>query len=165
MHLQSTVYNRFIETEDVIYYYDWMNKRIRFSVDKGCHFYPLCSKANCTHSDENCTASGNGVAYFEGSLYTIRFDDMANLFRVVRISPDGTDQGEIQKISIPGSGGSFRFYFYNGKAFVLMRPSNNLPLEEQIYRIVVTDLATGKTTEPLQELLQYGEEVTNFHFY
>lgn len=165
MHLQSTVYNGFIETEDAIYYHDWMRERIRFSVDKGSHFYPLCSKANCDHSDRTCMAYGEGLTYYNGDLYTIRIDTDSGFFRVVRISPDGTDQIEIQKIAIPESGGSFRFYFHNGKAFVLMRPNQILPLEKQIYRIVVTDLATGKVTEPLQELLQYGVEVQLRHFY
>ena len=90
MHLQSTVYNGFIETEDAIYYHDWMRERIRFSVDKGSHFYPLCSKANCDHSDRTCMAYGEGLTYYNGDLYTIRIDTDSGFFRVVRISPDGT---------------------------------------------------------------------------
>ncbi len=167
--LHPEMYNQsatgdYIETEDAIYYYDKMRQRICFSVDNGSHFYPLCSKANCTHSDENCTASGKGVAFFEGSLYTIRFDDMANLFRVVRISLDGTDQGVIQSIPFPGSGG-FKFYYHDGKAFLIYLPSNNLPLEEMIERFFVVDLATGELTEPLQEMLKDGLRISSFHFY
>jgi hypothetical protein len=167
--LHPEMYNQsatgdYIETEDAIYYYDKMRQRIYFSVDNGSHFYPLCSKANCTHSDENCTASGKGVAYFEGALYTIRFDDMANLFRVVRISLDGTDQGVIQSIPFPGSGG-FKFYYHDGKAFLIYLPSNNLPLEEMIERFFVVDLATGELTEPLQEMLKDGLCISSFHFY
>ena len=168
--LHPEMYNQsatgdYIETEDAIYYYDKMRQRICFSVDNGSHFYPLCSKANCTHSDENCTASGKGVAFFEGSLYTIRFDDMANLFRVVRISLDGTDQGEIQTIPFPG-GGSFEYSYHNGKVFISFSPSYiSKPLEELRQRVFMIDLRSGEITEPLQELLKDGLRISSFRFY
>ena len=164
MRLQSAIYTGFIETEDVIYYYNWMKKRIYFSVDNGSHFYPLCSKANCSHSDENCTASGNSLTYFEGSLYTIRFDSEANLFQLVRISPDGTDQWVFRTVPFPG-GGSFKYDFHNGKAFIYYHPSLTYPLEEQKTRLFVIDLVSEEMTEPLTELLQYGESIQQFHFF
>jgi hypothetical protein len=164
MHTQSSGVGDYIETENAIYYNDRFRNRIYFSVDNGSHFYPLCSKANCTHSDKNCTASGYGVAYYKGSLYTTRFDSEADLFRIVQISLDGTDQGVIQTIPFPGGGG-FNCYYHNGKAFLFYRPSGNRPLEQLKDRFFVTDLSTGELTEPLEELLQDGLRIGEFRFY
>lgn len=164
MHTQSFGLGDYVETENAIYYNDRFKNRIYFSVDNGSHFYPLCSKANCTHSDENCDAFGNGVAYFEGSLYTIRFDSEADLFQVVRISLDGTDQGVVRTIPFPGGGG-FKYYYHDGKAFLLYWPSSNLPLEGLIDHVFVVDLATGELAEPLRELLKDGLHISTFRFY
>ena len=164
MHTQSALTGDYIETADAIYYNDRFRNRIYFSVDKGSHFYPLCSKANCSHSDENCSASGYGVGYFEGSLYTIRFDSEADLFRVIRISLDGTDQEVVRTIPFPG-GGAFKYFYHNGKAFLLYWPSSDRPLEELKNRVFVVDLATGELTEPLQGLLQDGLRIGTFRFY
>ena len=117
MRLQSAHYTGFVETEDVIYYYNWMKKRIYFSVDNGNHFSPLCSKANCSHSDESCNAFGQRLGYFEGSLYTLRFESEADHFQVVRISLDGSEQEVVRTVSLPG-GGSFDVDFHNAKTLI-----------------------------------------------
>jgi len=164
MHAQSCGLGDYIETESVLYYNDRFRNRIYFSVDHGSHFYPLCSKANCGHSDENCNAYGNGVGYFEGFLYTVRFDSEADLFRVVRISLDGTDQEVVRTIPFPG-GGAFKYYYHNNKFFLLYWPSADLPLEKRIDRVFVVNLKTGEMTEPLQDLLQDGMTISYFRFF
>ena len=165
MHTQSFGLGDYIETENAIYYNDRFKNRIYFSVDNGSHFYPLCSKANCTHSDENCSASGYGVGYFEGSLYTIRFDSEADVFLVVRISLDGTDQNVIKKIPFPG-GGAFPYTYHNGRAFLHYIPSlDSKPLDELKERLFMVDLRTGEITEPLEDLLKDGTRIGTFRFY
>ena len=164
MHTQQGHTRNYIETENAIYYWNHHKHRIYFSTDNGSHFFPLCDKANCSHSDKNCAAYGNSLGYYQGFLYTFRFDSIADIFQLVRISPDGTDQTVVRTIPFPGGGG-FQCDFHYGRAFLYYSPSMDRPLEDMIDRLFMVDLNSGVLTEPLQELLKDGLSLNHFHFF
>ena len=164
LHTLSYTGGDYIETEDAIYYNDRFRNRIYFSTDNGSHFFPLCSKANCSHSTKDCNAYGNGVMYFEDNLYTTRFNDEKNDFEVVKISLDGTDQGVVRTIPFPG-GGRFQYFYHNGRVFLYYAPSANKPLDELETRLFMVDLSSGKLTEPIRECLKDGLRLFSFRFY
>lgn len=120
-------------------------------------FVPLCGKPNCTHNDDGCNAVcivGGGLGYCDNRLFTV--DDVIDGtggFAVVSMLPDGTDRQIEIKIPYPEhadgtQGGSYQFVFHGHWLLALYVPPENLPIEEQVERLFVSDLQTNTITEP-----------------
>jgi len=130
-----------------------------------CGFVPLCSKPNCTHSNESCNAacvSGGGLGYCNNRLFTVAnsITDPAG-FSVISMLPDGTDRRTETEIPNPvhsdgTQGGSYQFAFHENLLLALYTPSTNLPLEEQVERLYVVDLTSGSVAEPFVAFFSPG---------
>lgn len=128
-------------------------------------FVPLCSKPNCTHSNESCNAacvSGGGLGYCNNRLFTVAnsITDPAG-FSVISMLPDGTDRRTETEIPNPvhsdgTQGGSYQFAFHENLLLALYTPSTNLPLEEQVERLFVVDLTSGSVAESFEAFFSPG---------
>ena len=153
----------FVETAEG-YYCDFSvgnvfggEQRIIFFCPRGEDtFYPLCSKPNCRHNDENCNAwDGTFFGYFDGAIYSVQFNANSQL-EVVRRSLDGTDHQAVATVNTSGvpSDSGYQFEFHHGKLFVICSPSLRRPLEEQEYHLIVMDLKDYSQTEPAADYLR-----------
>ena len=138
----------FIETADSYYYL--YNEKVYFSRKDKPEFYILCSKPNCSHSDEECNAyAGTALGYWAGDLYAAVL--MGENKRIIRMNLDGSEHETIAPITMPvastgASGGTYDFTFHNGYLYYYVAAEPN-----SFFRV---ELSSGKTERILDELLQ-----------
>ena len=160
---QACFRNHFVETEAGCY--DQVENLILFCPQGSDTFYPLCSKPNCQHKDENCNAwCGVAFGWYDGALYTVNYDGLGGKFDVVRRNPDGTGHETVAHVDAK-KGGGFAFTFHNGKLYVYMSANLALPLEEQAERLLVVDLRDWSQAEPFTEYLQAGNRIGIIDYY
>ena len=126
-------------------------------------FYPLCSKPDCRHDDENCNAyAGIAFGYCSGYLYTAVKNLPQQRYDVVRMNPDGTERTVVTRVPCPSDAGGVTARFHGGKLYLAFLPNAARPLEEQIPRVVVVDLETLEQAEPFAELFTTGGDYALF---
>ena len=144
----------FIETEQVKYVLE--DKRIYFSPQGSDEFYLLCSRPDCSHTDENCSAYGGAaIGWYDGRLYSATLDSGGP--KLISMQPDGSEHrvvGELLSPLYPNgqSGGAYWFYFCGGCLYTMIWPPN----DEYLPTMARTDLLTGKTDEPWKDSIPRG---------
>lgn len=125
-------------------------------------FVPLCAKPNCLHNNEDCNAfctPSDALGYYHGRLYAIDSSwDNAGGYDVVSLLPDGTDRKMVADVPYPlysdgTSGGMYLFVFHENRLIIWLDPGTDVPLEEQVFRLLILDLETGTYSEPFRDYL------------
>ena len=136
---------------------------IYFCPRGGDTFRPLCSKPNCKHADGNCNAwvgwmFFGDLGYYNGELYAVDYHNL----NVIKMNPDGTDHRVAASIAgyVDKEKYSNMCFFHHGKMYIFSDASYDLPLEEQVDRLMVLDLADGSHKE-----LAAGYFQTESHMY
>lgn len=148
----------FVETAEG-YYYDYFipgSSLIYFCPRGGDTFYPLCSKPNCAHNDENCNAWCNSAfGYYNGALYLVDVYGISDEIKLIKMNLDGTDHQVVATIDDSGieDCGGITCTFHHGKLYLQCTAEFELPLEMQEDHLVVVDLADYSQTEPAKEFL------------
>ena len=160
---QANLRDHFVETADGYYYQD--ENLIYFSQRGSTAFYPLCSKPNCMHNDENCNAwCGSAFGYYNGALYSVVLKGFQNEFQIVKMNLDGTDHEKVASFSA-GNGGGFSFTFHHGSLYIYQSANLSLPLEEQRDRFIKMDLSDFSQTEPFVDYLGQENSFSAFCYY
>lgn len=144
----------FIETEQVKYVLE--NKKIYFSPQGSDEFYLLCSRPDCSHTDENCNAYGGvAIGWYDGRLYSATLDVGGP--KLISMAPDGSDHREVGELLSPlypngQSGGAYWFYFCEGFLYSMIWPPN----DEYLPSMARTDLRTGEADQPWKDVITPG---------
>lgn len=164
---------QFVETEEG-YYYVWdrltengMLNLVYFCARGDSTFYPLCNKPNCKHSDSNCNAfCGTELGYYNNALYTMDFSGFQGL-QLIKMNLDGSDHQVVAELDPSEGTGSMSFLcaFHHGKFFLLSEPTDDMPLDQQQYRLIVVNLADGSKSEPAAEYFNTEKDVPNRFWY
>ena len=111
----------FVETPEG-YYYMYGNL-ICFCARGTNDFYPICSKPECSHEDEDCNAwcSGTSFGYYKGALYNYRriatTDGAQPALDVIKRNLDGTDHQVVATLHGDWLG-FFGTLFHRGKLYI-----------------------------------------------
>lgn len=160
---QANLRNGFVETPEGYYYQN--DNLIYFCQRGGDAFYPLCSKPNCAHNDENCNAwCGVAFGYYNGALYAVLSDATLGQYDLVRMNPDGTDHTVVTHFA-PRQGGGYQFCFHQGKLYIYASADLSLPLEEQTDRLILLDLSDNSQTEPFSDFFREGNRFSILSLY
>lgn len=151
---QAFAVTSFVETEDGYYYgrenHEMGGEMIYFCPRGGKAFYPLCSKPNCKHNDQNCNAYGGELfGYYDGALYAV---STAPSVDVVKMKLDGTDHETVASLEfrkdIPNL--SYSYSFHHGKLF--LQGTAPYDAAEQEHHLIVLDLKDLSLTDFRQAL-------------
>lgn len=160
---QANLRSGFVETPEGYYYQN--DNLIYFCQRGGDAFYPLCSKPNCAHNDENCNAwCGVAFGYYNNALYAVLSDATLGQYDLVRMNPDGTDHTVVTHFA-PKQGGGYQFYFHQGKLYIYASADLSLPLEEQTDRLILLDLSDNSQTEPFSDFFREGNRFSILSLY
>lgn len=160
---QANLRNGFVETPEGYYYQN--DNLIYFCQRGGDAFYPLCSKPNCAHNDENCNAwCGVAFGYYNDALYAVLSDATLGQYDLVRMNLDGTDHTVVTHFA-PEQGGGYQFYFHQGKLYIYASADLSLPLEEQTDRLILLDLSDNSQTEPFSDFFREGNRFSILSLY
>ncbi len=144
----------FLETEQVKYVLE--NKKIYFSPQGTDSFYLLCSRPDCSHTDENCNAYGGAaIGWYDGRLYAATVGSGGP--KLISMQPDGSGHRVVAELLSPlylngQSGGTYWFYFCGGYLYYMIWP----PSEEYLPTMARTDLRTGATDQPWADTIDLG---------
>lgn len=160
---QANLRNGFVETPEGYYYQN--DNLIYFCQRGGDAFYPLCSKPNCAHNDDNCNAwCGVAFGYYNDALYAVLSDATLGQYDLVRMNPDGTDHTVVTHFA-PRQGGGYQFYVHQGKLYIYASADLSLPLEEQTDRLILLDLSDNSQTEPFSDFFREGNRFSILSLY
>lgn len=154
LQLQNNYGVCFFETKQAKYILE--NKKIYFAPQGSDEFSLLCTRPDCSHTDENCNAYGGvAIGWFDDKLYSATLD--AGGPKLISMKPDGSEHrvvGELLSPLYPNgqSGGSYWFYFCDSCLYYMIWP----PSDEYLPTMARTDLLTGKTDEPWKDTIPPG---------
>ncbi|MBQ1410655.1 MAG: hypothetical protein IIY94_05205 [Oscillospiraceae bacterium] len=156
----------FVETPEGCYYglenFSMGGEMIYFCARGENSFYPLCSKSNCRHEDQNCNAyAGNTFGYYDGALYALT-TSASNISQwdIVKMNLDGTDHQVVATVNqrdYPKL--MFSYTFHHGKLFLQGDSSYDVE-RQQDNLLVVLNLADYTVTDYL-----LTEKVGHFYWY
>ena len=160
----------FVETEAGLYYGSGTisgNETlplIYFCPRGGDSFYPLCSKPDCAHNDENCDAwYGTSFGYYNGALYYATHE--LGQIKVYQMNLDGTDHRLVASVDTSKSRCGFSSVFHHGKLIMAGQAMTNIPEEEQQDHLIVLDLSDYTQTEPAEDFLRTARLLPPFLLY
>lgn len=164
---QAWGYPSFVETADGYYFakYTGQKDMICYCPRGGDTFYPLCSKPNCSHADEDCNASFNGwFGYYEGAIYATDYTASQD-FVLIKMNLDGTDHQVVATLSHNEWDCGYSCTFHHGKLYLKYTGSVDLPFEEQQDHLVAVDLSDYSQKEIATEYLQTARLPDFFLYY
>ncbi len=166
------------KTEQGYYFVPVGGEQIYFC-DKATDFSgPLCSRLECTHSDDTCQSYAPhciGLSYYEGNLIWLARDGES--YQILTMSPDGTNRKTVVddiEVYTGGNGGNCKVYFHKGYAYLAISENaveNAKPLTD--IRIAKICLKSGERYELYSHrvetdsltlgLLPVGDELYYYH--
>lgn len=122
-------------------------------------FYPLCSKPDCKHNDQNCNAYiGRGIpcfGYFDHALYSVNLPSNSNAIELMKLNLDGTDHQIVATVDLSSfKNPGYSFCFHHGKLLIYLDANPELSVEQQENHLIVLNLSDYSQTEPFAEYLQ-----------
>lgn len=160
---QTNLRNYFVEIPEGYYY---LNNNLSYFCQRGGEaFYPLCSKPNCAHNDENCNAwCGVAFGYCNNALYTVQSDGASGQFNLVKMNLDGTEHTAVSHFA-PEQSGGYQFYFHQGSLYIYASADLSLPLEEQTDRLIIISLSDFSQAEPFTDIFREGNRFSILSLY
>lgn len=159
-----------VAADNGYYFYDLYNEDYLYFFDKSSKTtVPLCSRANCMHTDENCDAyiknirGYNGLWYYENYLYLI--GNISDTLCLYKISKDGSKHEKCCDLEYLGSSYSYSMLLtiHRGYAYYSLNTGKN---ETELKRIELKENAKAETIykcsgskSKIEEIKGYGEGV------
>ena len=137
-------FGEFAETPDGYYY--GLGPLLYYCPRGGSRFVPVCGKPNCKHNDRNCNAYlpvRKPVEAYDGAIYTgydaLDSNDCTKYFPdgigFAKRNLDGTEHAPVSFDLTPyvrdGLFPRYSWCCYQGKAYLMLRTSEELPIEQQ----------------------------------
>jgi len=129
----------FVETADG-YYYGWKH-RIYFCPRGEDCFYPLCSKPNCKHEDNNCNAwYGDCFGYYDGALYaaTVSLSEPQQM-DIIKMNLDGTDHQVVTTVNTKMVEGRYSYRFHHGRFYIFNCLSIDTEKTDHLFALNLSD--------------------------
>ena len=161
---QASLRDYCAETADGYYY---QNGEFIYFSPRGSHaFYPLCSKPNCDHSDENCNAwCGSAFGYYDGSLYAVSMNNNNGQVELIKMNPDGSDHTVVTPLQLGQDGAAFQAQFHHGKLYIYTSANALLPIDEQKDHLFVLNLQDLTQTACFPDFFDAGGRFSFIDFF
>jgi len=120
---------------------------------------PLCSKAECSHTDENCNAylsknyNAQQIYYYKGMVYVIYNDDTDGLSYLEQVAPDGSYRKRLFEIGAVSL--AYCLTFHDENVYIYQRQGSVSGYEESTAVLRRRSL-DGKEDEHAYEYTGYG---------
>ena len=120
---------------------------------------PLCSKAECSHTDENCNAylsknyNAQQIYYYNGMVYVIYNDDTDGLSYLEQVAPDGSYRKRLFEIGAVSP--AYCLTFHDENVYIYQRQGSVSGYEESTAVLRRRSL-DGKEDEHAYEYTGYG---------
>lgn len=154
-------------TDDAYLFYDPEWQYIQIS-DLKCSIapMPICTKAECTHSDSSCSAYVELPTYFYSwgdRIYYIQLDDGAGLYSM---SMTGEERKQEIALSVLDTqAGNVSYNCYVGEGYLLLYVwTANLATDEQSCKLYIYDLSDTKAESVTIYSAQDDSQI-NYHMY
>lgn len=124
---------------------------------------PLCTKANCDHSQKDCMAwiDSKGIYYYEGYLYYVKIN--AGIAVLERMEKDGSNRKDIAELCHT-SGRVPNVTFCDGYAYY--NPEESLSLSEEERTISIQRVSVnGGTSEKIYEYTGINPAISEIKCY
>ncbi len=173
-YIQGEDYQNFLDlysavamTEDGYYYI--CNNLLYYCEKATLSSYPVCSKADCSHSDENCTAYISPadylplqLSYYNNSLYIMGWEieqnDIHNNY-IYQISLDNYKRKKVAYLNSSNGLSSVVFIIHRGYVYYVTGGSTMSENTAVLYRKELGDVSKNNDEAQIFEFGGYGAEI------